>query len=213
MNVDKTVSTSISIRDLKLEGLLRMPQNPIGLVLFSHGSGSGRLSARNNFVADVLLKANIASLLFDLLTEKEDQTYANRFDIELLSKRLIEVSLWAKNQASINTLPMGYFGASTGAASAIEAAAELDFIKAVVSRGGRPDLANSKLSRLKAPTLLIVGGHDPQVLLLNQSAYARIHCVKKLEIVANASHLFEEAGTLEQAALLAKNWFIQYLAQ
>jgi dienelactone hydrolase len=209
MNVSEVRPVSISVQGLKLEGLLRLPANPVGIVLFSHGCGSGRFSSRNNFVAEVLYNAGIASLLFDLLTEQEDEVYENRFNIELLTTRLVTITQWVKQQSTLSNLPIGYFGASTGAASALKAAARLDDIEAVVSRGGRPDLAKDELAKVAAPTLLIVGGNDPQVLSLNEAAYKDLNSIKKLEIVAEATHLFEEPGALEKVAALASNWLLE----
>jgi len=193
-------------------GILRLPANTQSLVLFVHGSGSSRLSSRNNYVAEVLAQQGIGSLLFDLLTEQEDQIYANRFDIALLTERLIQATQWAQQQPDTQALTLGYFGASTGAAAALIAAAELsDTIGAVVSRGGRPDLAMTSLPDVKAPTLLIVGGLDDVVIDLNKQADQALSCEKQLSIVPGASHLFEEPGTLEKAAKLAADWFSHHL--
>jgi dienelactone hydrolase len=201
----------INIKNISLGANLAEPEDAKGLVIFAHGSGSSRLSPRNNFVADILNKRNVATLVTDLLTPLEDEVYENRFDIMLLSNRLIQVTEWALQQSSLQELPVGYFGASTGAASALQAAAILDKnIEAVVSRGGRPDLAKA-LSKVKAPTLLIIGSLDTQVIHLNQLAYDQLQCEKKIEIVEGASHLFEEPGTLHIAADLAANWFEKYL--
>lgn len=195
-------------------GLLGVPESAGGIVLFAHGSGSSRLSRRNNYVAEVIRQRGIATLLFDLLTEEEDLVYDNRFDIPLLTNRLIEATEWAKAQPTVSRLKIGYFGASTGAAAALKAAARLgDSISAVVSRGGRPDLAGEEdLAQVVTPTLLIVGGYDDVVIGLNQQAFAVMQSTKELEIVPGATHLFEEPGTLEQAATLATNWFERYLA-
>ncbi len=196
-------------------GLLGVPLSAIGIVVFAHGSGSSRLSTRNNYVADIIRARGIATLLFDLLTEEEDRVYETRFNIPLLKDRLIEVTHWLKSQQALSALSIGYFGASTGAAAALKAAAMLgDEVSAVVSRGGRPDLAGADdLSTVRAPTLLIVGGYDDVVIGLNQSAYAVMTCVKELQIVPGATHLFEEPGTLEQAANLATDWFTHYLGK
>jgi putative phosphoribosyl transferase len=192
-----------------LLGNLDVPAHAVGLVLFAHGSGSSRLSPRNQFVAHYLQTQNIGTLLFDLLTEEEERTQDLRFEIPLLSARLIAAIKWAKKK---NDLPIGLFGASTGAAAALAAAAEMGTsIRAVVSRGGRPDLAGPCLEKVLAPTLLIVGGLDSIVIELNQSAYAQLRCEKKLEIVPRATHLFEEPGTLEQVAKLAAHWFLSHL--
>ena len=201
----------INLNDIELGANLAEPDDARALVIFAHGSGSSRLSPRNNFVADILNKHNLSTLLTDLLTAFEDQIYANRFDIALLSHRLVQVTEWASLQPGLTRLPVGYFGASTGAASALQAAALLDMaIKAVVSRGGRPDLAIA-LKQVKAPTLLIVGSRDTQVMGLNNQAYDQLTCEKRIEIVDGASHLFEEPGALHKVADLAADWFEKYL--
>lgn len=201
----------IHLKDVELRANLAEPSDAKALVIFAHGSGSSRLSPRNNFVADVLNKHHIATLLTDLLTVFEDEKYDTRFDIALLSHRLIQVTEWASQQPGLNRLPVGYFGASTGAASALQAAAMLDKkIKAVVSRGGRPDLA-AALKQVKAPTLLIVGSRDTQVMGLNNQAYEQLVSEKNMEIIEGASHLFEEPGALHKVADLAANWFEKYL--
>lgn len=203
---------TIQVGSVALEGDLCLPAEAHGLVIFVHGSGSSRQSPRNKFVAQELQKVGLATLLFDLLTEEEDETYENRFDIATLTKRLVLVVQWTSEQTKLKDLPIGLFGASTGAAAALQAAAELKTqIKAVVSRGGRPDLAGDALGKVKAPTLLIVGGDDDVVIGLNQQAYDQLDVEKKLEIVPGATHLFEEPGTLEQVAVLATAWFSQYL--
>ncbi len=208
--MDKLVQ--IPINSIKLEGKLVVPESTKEMVIFSYGSGSSRHSPRDNFVAEVLQKAGMGTLLFDLLTEEEDETYANRFDIDLLTERLMIATKWVQKQIEIEGLNIGYFGASTGAASALRAAAGLgDEIKAVVSRGGRPDLAREVFGKVKSPTLLIVGGRDYQVIELNQWAYEQIKTEKELKIVPGATHLFEEPGTLEEVAELAKDWFRKYL--
>jgi dienelactone hydrolase len=181
-------------------------------VLFAHGSGSSRHSPRNNYVAAVLRQAGIGTLLFDLLTEEEDSVYKTRFDIHLLTDRLTAATKWLTARPETMKLKIGYFGASTGAAAALEAAAVLGpTIRAVVSRGGRPDLAGPVLYRVKAPTLLIVGGHDDAVVKLNQHAYDRLKTEKDLVIVPGATHLFEEPGALEEVARLAADWFMRHL--
>jgi len=196
-----------------LEGMLGIPPNASGIVLFAHGSGSSRHSPRNNYVARVLREADLATLLLDLLTEEEDRVHATRFDINLLTHRLVAASHWIDTQPRARGLTAGYFGASTGAAAALNAAARLGAaIGAVVSRGGRPDLAES-LARVRAPTLLIVGGLDTEVIALNKEAYAQLRCEKELTIVPGASHLFEETGTLERAAELASLWFTRHLSR
>lgn len=193
-------------------GTLGLPAQPCGLVLFAHGSGSSRLSSRNRFVADYLRREGVATLLFDLLTEVEDRTYETRFDIDLLTHRLLGATHWLKQQPSARGLTLGYFGASTGAAAALRAAAELGGeIRAVVSRGGRPDMAMAELPRVTAPTLLIVGGHDDVVIRLNRQAHAALRSEKGLSIIPGATHLFEEPGTLEEVARQAAAWFTCHL--
>lgn len=212
-NRDKKYNVDISVNGEFLEGVLRIPHLPRGIVLFAHGSGSGRHSPRNNFVAGILRKARIATLLFDLLTEEEDSIIENRFNIELLTKRLVSISKWVNRQPETKHLKIGYFGASTGTAAALNAAAEIGSdIRAIVSRGGRPDLAEEKMEKVKSPTLLIVGENDPEVIKLNLQAYEFLNTTKKIEIIPGATHLFEEPGTLEQAAQLASDWFQKYLA-
>lgn len=199
---------------IKLPGILEIPEGASGLVIFAHGTGSSRLSPRNQYVADVLNKAGIATLLFDLLTPEEDQTYEHRFNIDLLTERLYAATLRTVGNFKTKHLPLGYFGASTGAAAALINAAELTSrVHAVVSRGGRPDLAMESLPNVEAPTLLIVGGHDYEVIKLNQRAYDRLHRARERElaIVDEATHLFEEPGTLEQVSELAKDWFLKFL--
>ncbi len=195
-----------------LEGNLLIPKGAKGLVIFAHGSGSSRLSPRNMFVAGELQKRKIATLLFDLLTEQEDQRYENRFNIQLLAERLVAATDWAMRQPAAKGLKIGYFGASTGSAAALIAAADMGAgIHAVVSRGGRPDLAMPALPFVKAPVLLIVGGNDYEVIGMNETAFARLVCEKKLEIVPGATHLFEETGALEAVARLAAAWFSRCL--
>ena len=196
-----------------IEGMLELPAKAAGLVLFAHGSGSSRHSPRNNFVARVLREKGMGTLLMDLLTPVEDLDYQVRFDIELLTRRLLQATLWVQGQPEAAGLPMGYFGASTGAAAALRAAAAMgDRVRAVVSRGGRPDLAGQlDLVKVRAPTLLLVGGLDTEVIELNQAAYALLSCTKKLSIVPGATHLFEEADTLAQVASQAAAWFGQHL--
>jgi putative phosphoribosyl transferase len=202
----------IPIKKIQLEGELIVPFNSESLVIFSHGSGSSRFSTRNNFVAQELHKQNIGTFLFDLLTKEEDELYANRFDIDLLTVRLILVTKYVTSLPQCSNLSIGYFGASTGAASALGAAAALPkMITAVVSRGGRPDLAMGIIKKVSTPTLLIVGEQDYDVLELNKDVYKMLTCEKRMEIIPNATHLFEEPGTLYEAALLATNWFKKYL--
>lgn len=212
-NKDKKFNVYIPLNGVNLEGVLRIPHNPRGIVVFAHGSGSGRLSPRNNFMASILRRARAASLLFDLLTEEEDLVYKNRFDIELLTSRLIDVTKWVQKRPGIKDLKVGYFGASTGAAAALKAAARIGSdIRAIVCRGGRPDLALDEILKVKSATLLIVGGDDPEVLKFNKEAYTALNTTKKLEIIPGATHLFEEVGTLEKAAELASDWFEKYLS-
>ena len=198
---------------VRLAGHLTIPEGAAGLVVFAHGSGSSRHSPRNRFVAGVLNDAGLGTLLFDLLTVQEEYDRANVFDIELLARRLVDVTGWLRAQPGVRGLPVGYFGASTGAAAALWAAAEPDVdVAAVVSRGGRPDLAGPKLAAVTAPTLLIVGGDDYVVVDLNRGAQERLRCESRLAIVPGATHLFEEPGTLQQAAELARDWFVDHLA-
>ena len=201
----------IPFGSLRLFGTLTVPDGARGVVLFAHGSGSSRLSPRNRFVADVLARAVIGSLLFDLLTDREADNRANVFDIGLLAERLRRARSWIGGRAQTAQLTIGYFGASTGAAAALLAAADAPDVSAVVSRGGRPDLAGDALARVTAPTLLIVGGADRHALELNELALAQLSCVKQLAVVPGATHLFEEPGTLEQVADLAAGWFGRYL--
>ena len=202
----------IKLDNINLKGNLRLADNSKGIILFSHGSGSSRLSIRNNYVADLILKKGFSSLLFDLLTPEEDAVYENRFDIELLTERLLKVTKWVRNYGVTKQLPIGYFGASTGAASALRAAAKMSkIVKAVVSRGGRPDLALRALSSVDTPTLLIVGGDDDVVITLNKQAKSRIEGICELKIIEGASHLFSEPGKLEIVANLTIEWFDKYL--
>jgi putative phosphoribosyl transferase len=197
---------------ITLEGILGLPVGPCGVVVFAHGSGSGRLSPRNNFVARHLQRDGLATLLLDLLTEAEADDRRKVFDIDLLADRLLLAKDWLEAEPRTQHLKVGYFGASTGAGAALQAAArEPSNVKAVVSRGGRPDLAEPYLPSVTAPTLLIVGGHDEPVIEMNQAAYDLLTCEKKLIIVPGATHLFEEPGTLEQVAEHASRWFQQYL--
>ncbi len=198
----------------ELPGLLRLPPAASSVILFAHGSGSGRLSPRNNFVAERLRQAGIATLLFDLLTEQEEEydavTAELRFNIPLLTTRLAATTKWTLQQPRLRGLAVGYFGASTGAAAALAAAAEIPEVTAVVSRGGRPDLAGPALSRVRAATLLIVGGDDRQVLTLNRDALRQLRCEKELAVVPGATHLFVEPGALEQVTTLAAAWFVRH---
>ncbi|THC45444.1 dienelactone hydrolase family protein [Massilia sp. Mn16-1_5] len=194
-----------------MEGMLELPAAPIGVVLFAHGSGSSRFSPRNNQVAAALRDAGMATLLLDLLTPEEDATYRNRFDIEVLAARLHAAATWLGTEPLTAPLPLGLFGASTGAAAALRVAADSGTgIAAVVSRGGRPDLAGAALGQVIAPTLLIVGGEDGVVVDLNRQALAALGGPKELKVVSGATHLFEEPGALEQVAQLATNWFVHH---
>jgi putative phosphoribosyl transferase len=193
----------------QVAGRLTVPKDATGVVVFAHGSGSSRHSPRNQFVANVLNAAGLATLLFDLLTTREELDRANVFDIDLLGQRLVDVTRWVGDQPEVADLPVGYFGASTGAAAALAAAAQPGAqIAAIVSRGGRPDLAGPLLGSVAAPTLLIVGGRDDVVLELNRRALAQLRCVSRLTIVPGATHLFEEPGALEAAAVAARDWFL-----
>lgn len=223
-NAADAVHTDVAIelprQGVRLQGIVGQPPDAQGVVVFAHGSGSGRRSPRNQFVARTLEQARFATLLFDLLTEAEEDeerhTRHLRFDIGLLAQRLLAVTGWLASQRALATLPVGYFGASTGAAAALVAAAEAarsgsTRIGAVVSRGGRPDLAGDALPDVRAPTLLIVGSEDAMVIELNRQALAGLHCTKQLVLVPNATHLFEEPGTLAMAAQLAADWFARHL--
>ena len=194
-----------------LPGHLTVPEHAGGLVVFAHGSGSGRHSPRNRAVAEVLQRAGTATLLVDLLTPDEEAARGPVFDVELLAGRLAAAARWASAEPSCAGLSLGYLGASTGAAAALVAAARDDAVRAVVSRGGRPDLAGAALAEVRAPTLLVVGGHDQQVLELNREAQAQLRCANRLAVVPGASHLFEEPGTLRTAAELARDWFATHL--
>lgn len=195
-----------------LQGTLVVPPEAKGVVLFAHGSGSGRFSPRNNFVARVLQEGGFATLLLDLLTEVEAMDRRLVFDIDFLADRLLRATAWLKQDAETSYLPIGYFGASTGAGAALQAAAHRpEDVAAIVSRGGRPDLAAHYLVHVQAPTLLIVGGHDEPVIALNEEALALLRCPKDLVIVPGATHLFEEPGALEEVARLARDWFARYL--
>jgi putative phosphoribosyl transferase len=208
-------SNEISIEvgdEITLYGNLNVPEDTKGLVIFSHGSGSSRFSSRNKFVAEFLNKNGFGTLLTDLLTVNEDSVYENRFNIDLLSDRLIKVTEQVRKLPDIKELPIGYFGASTGAASALRAAARLpDLINAVVSRGGRPDLASTALPLVKCPVLLIIGSLDTDVITLNEQAFSHLTGKKQIEIVDDATHLFEEEGTLEKVAEIANRWYKKYL--
>lgn len=212
MNGIQKIDMPIPLEDATLQGDLIVPPDAKGLVLFSHGSGSSRKSPRNRWVAEELHRASFGTLLFDLLTMHEDEVEDLRFDIPLLTDRLTGVMRWLHEQPALRALPIGLFGASTGAASALNTAAALpQLVKAVVSRGGRPDLAMEALPHVKAPTLLIVGGWDGPLMDMNREAYAALNCITSLEIVPEATHLFEEPGKLEVVARLAADWYERYL--
>ena len=202
----------ITADGLELPGTLRLPVDTRGLVLFAHGSGSSRHSPRNVAVADHLNAAGLGTLLFDLLTPSEADDRARVFDIELLAARLAAATSWVRERTDLAAMPVGYFGASTGAAAALRAAAMRDDIGAVVSRGGRPDLAMEHLGDVAAPTLLIVGSRDPQVLELNERARRRLTTTSDLAVVRGATHLFEEPGALDEVADLARAWLLRHLA-
>jgi putative phosphoribosyl transferase len=204
-----TVTTGL----VKLRGILGLPEKPRGVVLFAHGSGSGRLSPRNILVARALQDGGLATLLIDLLDEQEAEDRRKVFDIDLLADRLLAATDWLSQSSPTQGLPLGYFGASTGAGAALQAAARSpESVSAVVSRGGRPDLAGPYLSQVTAPTLLIVGGDDVSVIRMNRDALALLTCPKKMVIVPRATHLFEETGALEQVAELALRWFRRHLS-
>lgn len=196
---------------VRLGGFLAVPEGAKAVIAFAHGSGSSRFSPRNMYVARVLQRSGLATLLFDLLTREEDSVYENRFNTDLLALRLIAATEWLRAQPEVEGKPIGYFGSSTGAAAALRAAAEDPKIYAVVSRGGRPDLVTPYLPRVRAPTLLIVGGLDALVLALNKEAMEYLVCEKELAVVPGASHLFEEPGKLDEVAKLAAEWFLKHL--
>lgn len=204
---------TITTNGVELGGILARPEGARGIVLFAHGSGSGRHSPRNTYVARVLQQAGLGTLLFDLLEEREAADRRNVFDIELLAERLQAAAAWLESQPETSGIPRGYFGASTGAAAALRAAARApERVGAVVSRGGRPDLAAEDLADVKAPTLLIVGGRDTPVIEMNRFAESRLRCERGLVIVPGATHLFEEPGALEEVARRARDWFLRHLA-
>ncbi len=205
------VDVEIQLDSVVLPGILAVPQDAGGLVVFAHGSGSSRFSPRNAFMAQMIQERGVGTLLFDLLTEDEDFIYDNRFDIDLIANRLLGATDWLRARPEAASLPLGYFGASTGAAAALKAAVHESRVRAIVSRGGRPDLALDVIPRVRAATLLIVGGKDTIVIDLNRHAYNRLQCEKRMEIVPGASHLFEEEGTLDVAARLAADWFAEHL--
>lgn len=210
----KKFDLDIPLSSVTLKGDLVIPENATGIVVFSHGSGSSRFSSRNRMVAELVQKQNIATFLFDLLTEEEDRVYESRFNIDLLANRLIETTQWLMENEDTKSLAIGYFGASTGAASALRAAAHFkEAIKAVVSRGGRPDLTITELPQVTAPTLLIVGALDVPVITMNKMAYDQLESTKDMKIVEGATHLFEEPGKLLEVADLAIDWYKKYLTQ
>lgn len=212
MKIDTEYPVEIRDGNISLQGILGFPGHPVGLIVFAHGSGSGRFSPRNNFVARHLQGHGLATLLLDLLTSAESDDRRKVFDIDLLADRLLLAKSWAERHERTKHLPLGYFGASTGAGAALQSAARTPSnIRAVVSRGGRPDLAEAYLSAVTAPTLLIVGGWDEPVIEMNQAAYDRLTCEKQLIIVPGATHLFEEPGTLEQVAEHAGKWFLRHM--
>ncbi len=203
---------NIPVANVSLQGELIIPLKAKSIIVFAHGSGSSRLSKRNQMVASFLQERKFGTLLFDLLTEEEDKYYHNRFDINLLSNRLIGVTNWLADFPPTKALNIAYFGASTGAASALKAASEMPRIKAVVSRGGRPDLVMNDLHNVASPTILIVGSLDYDVLNLNNLAYHQLACEKKLEVIEGATHLFEEVGKMNIVSELAANWFKKYMS-
>jgi putative phosphoribosyl transferase len=206
------MTVTVPVESVRLEGELSVPAATRGAVLFAHGSGSSRRSPRNRYVADLLNTSGLATLLMDLLTENEQQVDL-RFDIPLLAKRLAAITQWLAERPEVASLKIGHFGASTGAGAALVAAAQIPYlVDAVVSRGGRPDLAGPALAGVRAPTLLIVGGADPVVLELNQKALGRMHCEKALKVIPGAGHLFEEPGALHKVADLARDWFVEKLS-
>jgi putative phosphoribosyl transferase len=212
MNYRYNREVSIPVGKVTVQGELIIPQEATAIIVFSHGSGSSRFSKRNRMVAKSLQDKNFGTLLFDLMTEEEDRNYYNRFDIDLLTKRLAGATEWLEKFPAAKDCRIGFFGASTGAASALQAASYLPQIGAVVSRGGRPDLAMAHLPKVEAPTLLIVGSLDYDVLQLNKAAYEKLKCEKKLEVVEGATHLFEEPGKMEIISELAGKWFEKYLS-
>lgn len=210
----KTKSIEIPLKEVTLKGELAIPKGADGVVIFSHGSGSSRFSPRNKFVAEMLHQQNFGTLLFDLLTEEEDTIYENTFNIDLLTSRLIEVTDWLLHEKNLKGIPIGYFGASTGAASALGAAAHFkNKIKAVVSRGGRPDLALNHLHSVTAPTLLLVGELDYPVIEMNKLAISRLLCEKDMQIISSATHLFKEPGKLIEVVELSISWYKEHLAK
>lgn len=199
--------------EVSLEGLMVIPENASGLVIFAHGAGSGRSSPRNTYVAQLLQEKALGTLLFDLLTHEEDHVYSNRFDIDLISRRMAESTLWVRKNTAAHNLPFGYFGASTGSAAALKASVSAGVdIRAIVSRGGRPDMVMDVLPEVRSPTLLIVGGDDAVVIDLNRQSFDALTAEKDLRIVEGAGHLFEEPGKLDIVADLAGSWFRKFMA-
>jgi pimeloyl-ACP methyl ester carboxylesterase len=210
----KREDINIPLSSVTLKGELVIPENAFGIVVFSHGSGSSRFSPRNKIVGELMQQHGMGTLLFDLLTEEEDRVYENRFDIDMLVGRLIQATEWLMQYKVTKNLPVAYFGASTGAASALRAAAYFgENIKAVVSRGGRPDLALNALPMVAAPTLLIVGQMDVPVIKMNKLAFDQLHCIKEMKIIPGATHLFEEPGKLIEIADIAIDWYKKYLVK
>ena len=210
----KKEEISIPLSSVTLKGELALPENAMGIVVFSHGSGSSRFSPRNKMVAELIQQNGVGTLLFDLLTEEEDRIYENRFNIDLLVSRLIEATEWLIHNKETRKFSVAYFGASTGAASALRAAAYFGkTIKAVVSRGGRPDLALNSLPMVTAPTLLIVGQLDVPVIQMNKQAFDQLHCIKEMKIIPGATHLFEEPGKLTLVADLAITWYKEHFVK
>ncbi len=211
-NANQVITSDVLVGSLQLEGFLSIPEGAMGIVVFAHGSGSSRFSPRNQYVAKELQKAGLATLLFDLLLPDEADDRRLVFDIPLLSKRVAMAGSWLQEQPNTKNLKVGYWGSSTGAAAALVAAVVPNSpAQAIVSRGGRADLAGPYLELVKAPTLLVVGGLDGEVITLNQQAFDKLNCIKSIEIVPGATHLFEEAGCLEQVVQLTANWFCHYL--
>ena len=211
MALPLSIKTGIVVDGVQLNGLLALPEHPKGLIVFAHGSGSSRFSKRNRQVAQYLQQQQFGTLLFDLLTEEENAAIQNRFDIELLAERLLHITHWLQQKKATRELKLGFFGASTGAAAALQAAASLPGVRAVVCRGGRPDLAWHSLPFVRAAVLLLVGTKDPEVLQLNEAAFRHLKCIRELELVEGATHLFEEPGALEEVCRAADRWFQQHL--
>jgi alpha-beta hydrolase superfamily lysophospholipase len=213
MGDDSDELVAVPVDDVELEGTLDVPPDATGIVMFAHGSGSSRKSPRNRFVAETLRERGLGTFLFDLLTDREDQIRENRFDVPLLTDRLVAVTQWISRREGTHGLNIGYFGSSTGAAAALRAAARLGGdVDAVVSRGGRVDMATDVLDEIRVPTLFVVGGNDTEVLELNREAYDRLDCEKELHVVAGAGHLFQGEGELAEVAAHAADWFVEALS-